>query len=178
MTNIPSMTNILNSQCKPNQSQFSPEINQHPQSNSKGFFGQQNNTNSEGPQGPQGPRGPQGPQGPQGPVQKSILYNCNYDIKQISNTAVHIPFNGIKYTLNSVLVSLKIENTILLQLVSPLGIMATIELPKSGKITLEWDSFINVPTSTCTLELQCQCLENIEITSTVIAIELEMNSKN
>jgi hypothetical protein len=68
--------------------------------------------------------------------------------------------------------------------------MASIELPKSGQITLELDSFTNVPTSTCTLQLQCQSqaesqpesqLEstgNIEITSTVIAIELEMNIKN
>ena len=56
--------------------------------------------------------------------------------------------------------------------------MASLELPKSGQITLELDSFTNLPTSTCTLQLQCQSTENIEITSTVIAIELEMNIKN
>jgi hypothetical protein len=56
--------------------------------------------------------------------------------------------------------------------------MASIELPKSAKIiTLEWDTFENIPNSVCTLELVCNCLENIEITSTVIAIELELTRK-
>ena len=160
----------------------------------QGDVGPQGDTGPQGAQGPQGdmghmgPQGDTGPQGPQGQTQKSILYNPNYSITEKLTTCVFIPFNAIKYTLNSVLLSLNLENNTIVQLISPLGIMASIELPKSGQITLELDSFTNVPTSTCTLQLQCQSLpeplpeplstENIEITSTVIAIELEMNIKN
>jgi hypothetical protein len=156
---------------------------------STGPTGPQGSTGSTGPQGPQGstgpqgppgstgPTGPQGPQGPQGVSLKTVLYNPNHKVTQKLTTCAFIPFNGIRYTLNSVLLSLDLENNTLIQLVSPLGVMTSIELPKSGLITIEWDSFTNIPTSTCTLELQCRNTENIEITSTVIAIELEMKIK-
>jgi hypothetical protein len=159
------------------QGETGPQGAQGPQGEA-GPQGAQGVAGPQGAQGEAGPQGPQGPQGPIGPVQKSILFNPNYKIKENPSVAVYIPFNGIKYKINSVLLSLEIENSTVLQLVSPTGIMASIELPKSAKIiTLEWDTFENIPNSVCTLELVCNCLENIEITSTVIAIELELTRK-
>jgi hypothetical protein len=80
--------------------------------------------------------------------------------------------------LKSLLLSLNVQNKCIIQLECESKIICKIELPQSGNLTLEWDSFENVPKSLCTLELKCECLEDGEKRETqLLGFEIEMSSR-
>ena len=89
---------------------------------------------------------------------------------------VYIPFNGSKFQLKSLTMSLQIEGKCSIELVNCKDLLYKVELPDVGLITLEWDSFENVPTTLSTIELKCKSIEPEKICN-LFALEIDISSK-
>lgn len=133
---------------------------------------------AKGEKGEQGVPGIQGPPGASGKSIKTLFHASKHAITPDLSTVLLFPFNGTKYTLNNITLTLSLKNRCMLRLYKPdtKTVLAKVELPESGFLTFEWDEFESVPEVLTSLELQCQTIEMNEHTSEVLSVEVCMEA--
>jgi hypothetical protein len=112
-------------------------------------------------------------------LHKTLLYNCNIKVGTEMTNIVHIPFDGSKYKLNSVLVSVDGNCPFALGLCQRDNKTQLNEchVKNTGILTISMDKFNNIPEFLTTLDLDCFCELDEEKESYVTGVEIDMIEK-
>jgi hypothetical protein len=106
-----------------------------------------------------------------------LLYNCNIDIKNLFFNVVSLPFNGVKYELQSITVCGDIKNKCMFQLETNNIILNNTTVEENQNV-FELNMFSNMPNVLCKLELKCKNVDYLdESLSAVYSLEIEMTEK-
>lgn len=115
------------------------------------------------------------------PVYKTILYNCRTPVTDTISTVLILPFDGTKYLLKTILVSLRQPEKPDSSYPFTIGVsrtdtnqQLTERVVKPQETTIKLDLFGNVPTTLTTLSLDCFSDQKYDEEVYITAVEINM----
>lgn len=141
-----------------------------------GPTGPKGDQGEKGPVGPQGELGPKGDTGPRGKTleTKTVLYNCDkFLASNVFTQVVLFPYNGANCSLRSIVIVAEqdTECEYELRAMKSKQVFGDFIIPKGKEVVFEHDSFRNLPSNMCVMELVAKAGSSH---SKVLAVEINM----